>query len=102
MKIIQNSKKPMMIQSEVAGSSLVNKKEMFEQEFAAYCDTKYCIGVGNGLEALILILEGYKKIGFLAEGDEVIVPANTYIATILAISKANLTPVLVETRSFDL
>lgn len=68
----------------------------FENEFAAYCGSKYCVGVANGLDALILILEGYKEMGLMKEGDEVIVPSNTYIASILAISKANLVPVLVE------
>jgi dTDP-4-amino-4,6-dideoxygalactose transaminase len=68
----------------------------FEKSFAAYCGTSHCIGVANGLDALIIILEGYKLLGKLKEGDEVIVPANTYIASILAISKANLVPVLVE------
>lgn len=70
--------------------------EAFEQEFAHYCGTKYCIGVGNGLDALILILKAYKELGQLKGGDEVLVPANTYIATILAISQNNLIPVLVE------
>ncbi len=68
----------------------------FEKSFAAYCGSKYCIGVGNGLDALVLILEAYKELGILRQGDEVIVPANTYIASILAISKAGLMPVLVE------
>lgn len=68
----------------------------FEQEFAAYCGTKYCIGVGNGLDALTLTLRAWKELGKLKEGDEVIVPANTYIATILAITENRLTPVLVE------
>ncbi len=68
----------------------------FETNFANYCGTKHCIGVANGLDALILILEGYKELGFMKDGDEVIVPSNTYIASILAISKAGLTPVLVE------
>lgn len=70
--------------------------QKFEQEFAAFCGTKHCIGVGNGLDALILILEGYKAMGLMAEGSEVVVPGNTYIATILAISKAGMKPVLVE------
>ena len=70
--------------------------EQFEQEFARYCQTEYCLGVANGLDALILILRAYKELGIMAEGDEVIVPANTYIATILAISENNLKPVLVE------
>jgi len=68
----------------------------FEKNFAIYCGTKHCIGVANGLDALILILEAYKLMGLLQDDDEVIVPANTYIATILAVSKNNLTPVLVE------
>jgi len=68
----------------------------FEQEFAQYCGTKYAVGVANGLEALLLILRGYKELGVLNDGDEVIVPSNTYIASILAISENNLTPVLVE------
>jgi dTDP-4-amino-4,6-dideoxygalactose transaminase len=70
--------------------------EEFEKEFASYCGTKYAIGVGNGLDALTLIIRAYKELGILSDGDEVIVPANTYIATILAITNNNLTPVLVE------
>lgn len=68
----------------------------FEQEFAAYCGSKHCIGVANGLDALTLTLRAWKEMGKLAEGDEVIVPANTYIASILAITENRLTPVLVE------
>jgi len=68
----------------------------FEKEFANFIGAKHCIGVGNGLDALILILRAYKELGFIHEGDEVIVPANTYIATILAITQNNLKPVLVE------
>lgn len=68
----------------------------FEKEFAEYCGTKYAIGVANGLDALILILRAYKELGFMEDGDEVIVPSNTYIASILAISQNNLVPVLVE------
>lgn len=71
----------------------VNK---FEVEYAKYCGAKYCVGVANGLDALILILRAYKELGRLNDGDEVIVPANTYIATILAITENNLTPILVE------
>lgn len=70
--------------------------EAFGQEFAAYCQSKYCLGVANGLDALVLILMAYKELGVMAEGDEVIVPANTYIASILAITRAGLKPVLVE------
>lgn len=70
--------------------------EEFERQFAKYSGAKHCIGVGNGLDALILILEGYKAIGRIKEGDSILVPANTYIATILAISKTGLVPILVE------
>jgi dTDP-4-amino-4,6-dideoxygalactose transaminase len=68
----------------------------FEKEFATYCGVKHAIGVANGLDALILIIEGYKELGIFSVGDEIIVPSNTYIASILAISKAGLIPVLVE------
>ena len=76
----------------IGGSEL----EQFEQQFASYCGTKYAIGVANGLDALILTLRAWKELGKLKEGDEVIVPSNTYIASILAISANNLTPILVE------
>ena len=68
----------------------------FEHEFAAYCGTRHCIGVANGLDALTLTLRAWKELGKLTEGDEVIVPANTYIASILAITENGLVPVLVE------
>ena len=70
----------------------------FETSFAAYCGAKYCIGVGNGLDALTLIFKGYIQLGKLKKGDEVVVPANTYIASILAVMQADLVPVLVEPR----
>ena len=70
--------------------------ETFEQNFADYCGTQYAIGVANGLDALILTLRAWKELGKLQDGDEVIVPSNTYIASILAISANQLTPVLVE------
>lgn len=70
--------------------------EKFEQHFAQYCGTEFAIGVANGLDALILILRAWKELGKLQDGDEVIVPANTYIASILAITANNLSPVLVE------
>ena len=70
----------------------------FEDNFAKYIGTKYCIGVGNGLEALSLILRAYKEIGKLKDGDEVIVPANTFIASVLAITENNLVPVFAEPR----
>ena len=75
---------------------LGNEVDAFEKEFAAYCGAKYGIGVSSGLDALILILEAWKIMGKLNEGDEVIAPANTYIASILAISKAGMVPILVE------
>ena len=70
----------------------------FEKGFAAYCGTKYCIGVGNGLDALVLIFKGYIELGKLQKGDEVIVPANTYIASILAVLQADLVPVMIEPK----
>lgn len=70
--------------------------EVFNREMAAMCDAPHAIGVSNGLDALRLIFEGYKVLGKLSVGDEIIVPANTYIATILAIGHAGLTPVLVD------
>jgi dTDP-4-amino-4,6-dideoxygalactose transaminase len=76
----------------IAGGEL----DQFEQEFAAYCGTKHCIGVANGLDALTLTLRAWLELGKLSAGDEVIVPANTYIASILAISANGLVPVLVE------
>lgn len=72
--------------------------KLFEENFAKYCNAKYCIGVGNGLDALVLILKAYIQLGKLEKGDEVIVPSNTYIATILAVLEADLVPVLVEPR----
>lgn len=76
-----------------SGSYILGQEvEAFEAEFAAYCEAKYCIGVGNGLEALHLILRAME----IGSGDEVIVPANTYIATWLAISYAQATPIPVE------
>jgi len=68
----------------------------FEKEYAEYIGTKHCIGVANGLDALRLILRAYIELGVMKEGDEIIVPANTYIATILAITDNRLKPVLVE------
>lgn len=78
---------------------LGTRVSQFEDEFASYCGTKHCIGVGNGLDALRLILDGYKLLGRLNEGDEVLVASNTFVATILAIKQAGMIPVLVETDS---
>lgn len=75
---------------------LGNEVKTFENVLKEYCDANHVIAVGNGLDALRIILRGYKELGVLKDGDEVIVPANTYIATILAITDNNLVPVLVE------
>lgn len=68
----------------------------FEEEYARYIGTRHCITCANGLDALTLILRAYKEMGIMKDGDEIIVPANTYIASILAITENRLTPVLVE------
>ena len=70
--------------------------ERFEQAFAEYCGVKYAVGVGNGLDALTLILRASMELGRLHEGDEILVPSNTFIATVLAVSAVGLKPVLVE------
>lgn len=75
---------------------LGNETASFEKEYAAYIGTRHCIGCGNGLDALTLILRAYKELGVMNDGDEIIVPANTYIATVLAITENNLKPVLIE------
>ncbi len=72
------------------------KLNQFETKFANYCGVKHCVGVANGLDALTLTLRAWKLQGRITEGDEVLVPANTYIATILAITENKLVPVLVE------
>jgi len=68
----------------------------FESQFSAYCGTDHCVGVANGLDALILALRAWKNLGMLKSGDEVIVPANTYIASILAITENDLIPRFIE------
>ena len=70
--------------------------QRFEANYARYTGTSHCIAVGNGLDALRLIIRAYKELGIFHDGDEIIVPANTFIATILAIIDNQLTPVLVE------
>ena len=72
--------------------------ERFEHDYAEYIGTRYCIGCGNGLDALTLIFRAYKELGAMADGDEVIVPANTFVASILSLSENGLKPVLVEPR----
>lgn len=74
------------------------ENEQFEKHYAEYIGTKHCIGCANGLDALIWIFRAYIELGVMQPGDEVIVPANTYIATILAITENGLVPVLVEPR----
>jgi dTDP-4-amino-4,6-dideoxygalactose transaminase len=74
------------------------ENEQFEQHYAEYIGSKHCIGCANGLDALIWIFRAYIELGVMKPGDEVIVPANTYIATILAITENGLVPVLVEPR----
>lgn len=76
----------------ISGSEL----DQFEKKFSEYCGSKYCIGVANGLDALILTIRAWKEMGKLKDGDEVLVPSNTYIASILAISENKLVPILVE------
>lgn len=73
-----------------------NEVNIFEQEFANYCGLSQCVGVANGLDALTLTFRAWKELGKLRDGDEVIVPANTYIASVLAITENRLKPVFVE------
>jgi dTDP-4-amino-4,6-dideoxygalactose transaminase len=80
-----------------SGWYLMGKElETFEKRYAAFCKVKYALGVANGLDALKLIFRGYLEMGIFQKGDEVIVPANTYIATVLAITDNDLIPVFVE------
>ena len=74
------------------------ENRLFETEYAAYTGTRHCVGCGNGLDSLTLIFRAYIEMGVMSPGDEVIVPANTYIASILAITENGLRPVLVEPR----
>ena len=101
LKIINDSFEPELSQAvqRVVSSGwylLGEEVHAFEKEYAEYIGTKHCIGVANGLDALRLILKAYIELGVMAEGDEIIVPANTYIASILAITDNRLKPVLVE------
>jgi dTDP-4-amino-4,6-dideoxygalactose transaminase len=80
-----------------SGNYILGKEVIeFEHNFAQYCGTKYCIGVANGLDALTLIFKGYIELGKLKLGNEVLVPANTYIASILSVINAGLKPIFVE------
>lgn len=73
-----------------------DRLKAFEKEFAQYCEVDYCVGVANGLDALSITLQAWIELGQLAPGDEVLVPSNTYIASVLAISQVGLTPIFVE------
>ncbi len=73
-----------------------SQTDNFEREYASYIGTRHCIGCGNGLDALTLIFRAYIEMGIMKTGDEVIVPANTFVASILAITENNLRAVLVE------
>ena len=72
--------------------------ELLEEEIAQLCQARHCVSVSNGLDALRLILRAYKEMGIMHDGDEVIVPANTYVASVLAISDNGLRPVLCDIR----
>lgn len=101
LKAINNSFQPKLSQAVDAavrsGRYLFGPyMKAFEQQFALFCGTRHCVGTGNGLDALTLILMSYVSIGRFKPGDEVIVPANTYIASILSITRAGLVPVLCE------
>jgi dTDP-4-amino-4,6-dideoxygalactose transaminase len=80
-----------------SGSYILGERlKEFEAKFSAYCGAAHTIGTGNGLDALTLIIRGCKELGVFNEGDEILVPSNTYIASILAVTENRLTPVLVE------
>lgn len=101
LKAINDSFEPELSQAikRVLDSGLYllgNEVKSFEKEYASYIGTKHCVGVANGLDALRLILKAYIELGMMKEGDEIIVPANTYIASILAITDNRLIPILVE------
>lgn len=101
LKAINNSFEPQITQAIVNAAQsgwylLGEQNKQFEKEYAAYCGVQHCIGVANGLDALRLILKAWMLLGEIKEGDEIIVPANTYIASILAITDNKLVPVLVE------
>lgn len=101
---LQEANAPYMDELKAAASRVIEsgwyilgeELNSFEREFADYCGSRFCIGVGNGLDALTLTLRAYLELGKISEGDEIIVPANTFIATILAITQNRLRPVLVE------
>ena len=101
IKAINNSFEPELsnVVKEVVQSGwylLGNQVKAFENEYKNYIGSDFCIGVGNGLDALRLIFRAYIEMGLMQEGDEILVPANTYIASILAITDNNLVPILIE------
>lgn len=103
LKAINESFEPQLseaVQRVIASGMYILGPEVkkFEKEFAHYCGCNHCVGTGNGLDALTLILCAYRKMGIMQKSDEVIVPANTYIASILSIVAAGLKPVLCEPR----
>ncbi len=106
LKQINNSFEPALSETVArvvkGGWYLLGKENArFEKEYREYCGTAHCVAVGNGLDALTMILMAYKKMYGWEDADEVIVPSNTYIASILAVSRAGLKPVLCEPRLSD-
>lgn len=106
LKAVNDSFEPELSQSikrvlDAGWYLLGNELSAFESEYAAYTGAKHCIGVANGLDALRLILKAYLEMGIMVEGDEIIVPANTYIASLLAITDNKLKAVLVEPNIFS-
>ena len=99
-KINQNYEKKLenTINKTIKSGNLIYGDECkkFEEEFSTFCGTKYCVGLGNGLDALSVTLRAWRELGKINTGDEIIVPANTYIASILPIIQNDLKPVLVE------
>ena len=99
---LANTNAPYMDELKAAACDVIEKgrylhglqTESLEKEIASLCQARYCVSVSNGLDALRLILRAYKELGLLKDGDEVIVPANTYVASVLAISDNGLVPVL--------
>lgn len=88
-----------------SGHYILGKEvENFEAEFAAYCGTKYCIGTSNGLDALTLIFRAYLELGILKTGDHVLIPANTFFASVLSVINSGLIPIFIEpeARTFNI
>jgi dTDP-4-amino-4,6-dideoxygalactose transaminase len=101
LKAVNNSYEPELTEAVIrvtkSGRYLLGSEvQVFEEEYSTFIGTVHCIGVGNGLDALRLIFKAYMELGIMKAGDEIIVPANTYIASILAITDNKLIPVLVE------